>query len=309
MVPELGWTAAFVATSVSLATPLLATALGEVVAERAGVLNIGLEGMMLAGAFAGFAAAHGTGSPWLGLVAGVAVGVAMALAFAVVTITLLGDQIVAGTALNILAVGATGVAYRSLYGVTGSALSAPTFEPLRVPLLGDLPFLGEAFFAHNVLVYATFALVVPTHWFLHRTRWGLALRAVGEHPRAADTVGVPVFRVRYAAVLLGGGLAGASGAYLSLAHANTFVEGMTAGRGFMALAIVIFGKWSPWGALGGALLFGAANALRFRFGALGLDVPYQVFLALPYAVVLAALALFVGRARAPAALTQPYARE
>lgn len=301
--------APLLAATLALAAPLLATALGELLAQRSGMLNIGLEGMMLVGAFAGFVAAYRTGSPWLGVALGAAAGAAAAALFGLSTITLAGDQIVTGAAVNILAAGATGVAYRATFGVTGSALTCPTLPPVPVPLLEGLPVLGEALFRQNGFVYGAFLLVPAVAWALGRTGWGLGARAAGEHPRAADAAGIDVARARWTCVLLGGALAGASGAYLSVGHANTFVEGMTAGRGFMALAIVIFGKWSPAGALGGALLFGLANALRFRFGAAGSEVPYHFFLALPYLVTLAALALFVGRARAPAALAQPYSRE
>lgn len=291
------------------ATPLLLAALGETLVERAGVLNIGLEGILLTGAFAGMASCYFTSSPITGVLLGALSGAVLTLLFAWVAIDLGANQIVVGVSLNLFASGLTGVLYRGLFGVTGQALTVTTFSVLPIPLLSDLPFFGPALFQQTALVYAAVLLVPALHFFLFRTRGGLQLQAVGEHPQAAETLGVAVNRVRKSALLLEGFLAGIAGSYLSLAYSNTFVEGMSAGRGFIALAIVIFGRWRPIGVLGGALFFGAATALQFHLQALGSTVPYQFVLMLPYLLTLAALALAGTRLAAPAALGQPYKRE
>jgi simple sugar transport system permease protein len=271
-----------------LAAPLLLAALGELVVERAGVVNIGIEGMMLAGAFTGFAVGLASGSPAAGAAAAVGIGALAGLLFAAFAMARKADQIVVGMALSLLALGATGLVSRALY-----AGAVPTG-----PSAGDWAFVGAAALAVPLVAVA-----------LARTRWGLRLRAVGESARAADAEGVPVDLVRTLALLVGGAFAGLAGASLSLSQSNTFSEGMTAGRGFIALAIVIFGRWRPAGVLAAALFFGAATALQFRLQARGLDVPYPAFLMLPYAVTLLALAIGTGGARAPADLGRPWQRE
>ncbi len=292
-----------------MSVPLLMTSVGEIFAERSGVINIGLEGMMLSGAFFGMVGSYCTGNPWVGLIVGSLGGVALALIFSLLSISLGADQVVVGTAVNIFALGITGVLYRAMFGVTGAALMVETFQTEKIPFIKDIPFFGPVFFQHNLLVYMAFVSVPIAAFILFRTRVGLHIRAVGEHPQAADTSGIDVVKMRYICILISGFAAGCAGSYLSLAYSNTFIEGMSAGRGFIALAIVIFGKWHPWGALGAALFFGAANALQFQFQALGLDVPYQFFLMLPYILTLLVLAGFVGRSTAPAALARPYRRE
>ncbi len=290
------------------ATPLLLAALGELVVQRAGVINIGLEGILLSGAFAGMVGSYLSGSPLLGLVLGGLSGILLAALFAFLTVGLGADQIVIGVSVNLLATGLTGVWYRGLFGVTGQALTVHTLPPLPLPLLSALPFFGPALFQHTAIVYVALLLVPLAGWWLFHTRAGLQLQAVGEHPQAAETLGIPVRGVRSAALLVEGGLGGIAGSYLSLAYANTFIEGMTAGRGFIALAIVIFGQWRPAGALGGALLFGAATALQFHLQALGSAIPYQFVLTLPYGLTLLALVLAGTRIAPPAALGQPYKR-
>jgi ABC-type uncharacterized transport system permease subunit len=295
-------------SAVIMAIPLLLAALGELFAERAGVINVGLEGMMLAGALAGVAGAFFGRSPWLGVLAGVAAGVLMAALFAGVTVSRGADQVVAGTALNLLALGATGAAFRAISERLTVPLIAPTFAALAVPGLAGVPVVGEAFFHHNVLTYAASALVPLAALALFHTRWGLKLRAAGENPAAADTMGVRIPRARWEAVLLGGALAGLAGVFLAIGHVRTFSEDMIAGRGFIALAVVIFGRWNPWGIGAAALLFGLAQGLSYSFQALNLRAPYQLFLALPYLVTLAALVTRGGRSPGPAALAQPYHR-
>lgn len=299
---------ALAASTVTMAVPLLLAALGELIAERAGVINIGLEGLMLIGAFAALVVAWFVASPGLAACAALATGALFGAGFAFFVVRCNANQVVAGTALNLLAFGLTGVAYRAIFGVTGAALTIAGTAALPIPLLSRLPVVGTSLFSQSVLAYASFALVPCIGFFLARSVPGLKLRMVGENPYAAETQGVRVARVRTAALVACGALAAAGGAYLALAYAKTFVEGMSAGRGFIALAIVIVGRRTAAGVLAAALFFGFATALQFHFQALGLAVPFQLFLILPYAMTLAVLAGFVGRASAPAALGQPYER-
>lgn len=289
-----------------LAAPLLLAALGELLVQRAGIVNVGIEGGMLSGAFAGFAVAVATGSPALGVAAAAAAGCALACLFAAFAVLRRADQIVVGMAVNLLALGATGLGARALYA--GAPPQAPTVPVLALPALSEWPGLG-ALFSQTPFVYAGVCLAGALALFLGRSRAGLRLRAVGESARAADAEGVPVEAVRFAALAAGGLLTGVAGASLSLSLADTFTEGMSAGRGFIALAVVIFGRWSAGGVLGAALFFGAATALQFRLQARGWGVPYPVFLMFPYVVTLVVLALASGRARPPGDLGRPYRRE
>ena len=289
------------AAAVGIATPLALAATGETLAERSGVVNLGIEGAMLFGALGGAIGATVAG-PAAGLGFGVLAGVLVAVLFAAVAIGAGADQIISGTAVTLASVGLTGTIYRQFYGPAGVGLSIPTLAPLPIPALSQLPLVGEALFAQPVTTYLTFLLIPLTWWFLFRTRPGLALRAAGEDPVAARAAGVPVRVTRVAAVLAGGAFAGLAGAALVLAQVGTFTERMTAGRGFVAIAIVVLGRWNPVGAGLAALLFGLATAAQFAFQAAGLDVPYQLFLMLPYLLTLLALAGVVGRVKAPAAL-------
>jgi ABC-type uncharacterized transport system permease subunit len=298
---------ALLEAAVRLALPLLLAALGELIVERAGVINIGTEGTMLVGAFAGFAAGVATGSPAAGLLAAAAAGAGVGLLFGLFAVVRRADAIVVGTAVNLAALGATGLLARALYG--GAVPAGPTLAALPVPGLAELPLLGPVLFRQSGLVYLALALVPLLALALRRTRPGLRLRAVGESARAADAQGVPVRRTRLAAIVAGGALAGVAGASLSLLQSNTFTEGMTAGRGFIALTIVIFGRWQPAGVLAAALFFGAASALQHRLQARGTAIPYQLSLMLPYLLTLAVLALAAGRSVAPADLGRPYTRE
>jgi len=288
------------ASAIALATPLLLAALGELVTERAGVLNIGMEGLVLTGAFAGMLGCHASGSPLVGMVAACAAAAAVGALFALWVVVLDADQVVAGAAVNLLALGMTGVAYRSFFGMTGAALTVATFAPLRIG--PDLPVLAPL--RQPAPVYVALALVPIVWLLLFRTRFGLRLRAAGEAPDAAESLGVHVGALRWAAILVGALLAGAAGGYLALAYSNTFVEGMSAGRGFIALAIVVFGRWRPLGVLAGALVFGVANALQFQLQAAGIIVPYHLLLMLPYVLTLVVLALASRASAAPAALGQ-----
>jgi simple sugar transport system permease protein len=294
--------AGFLEATVRIATPLGLAALGETVTERSGVINIGLEGSMLGGALAAAMAAHWTGSPWAGVFAGWLAGAAIAAIFAVFTIGLRGDQIVVGTAITLASVGATGAIYRAAFGVTGTALSLPTLAPLGVPGLESIPVVGVALFRQSVPTYLLYVAAAAIWALFARTQLGLAIRAAGESPSAAEAAGLQVARLRFGATLFGGGMAGLAGATLVLAQAGTFAERMTAGRGFVAIAIVVLGRWRPLGVFAAALLFGAASALEFAFQAIGFNVPYQFFLMAPYVVSLLALAGVFGRAQAPEAL-------
>ena len=301
--------ASLLQSTVKMAVPLLLAAVGEVLVERAGVLDIGLEGKMLAGAFVGMVVTWATGSPFVGVLAAALVGVLLAAVSAYLVVYCLANQVVVGTAINLLSLGATGVAYRAVFGITGAALTISGLQAWRIPLLSSLPVVGEALFAQTWLGYVAFACVPAAAWFLVRTVPGLRLRTVGEDPLAAEAQGIRVRAVRALAMLVSGALAGTAGAFLAVGYSRTFIEGMSAGRGFIALAIVVFGRWTPYGALGGALVFGFATALQFHFQALGLPVPYQFFLVLPYVLTLLILAGFAGQRQPPAALGVPYESE
>jgi simple sugar transport system permease protein len=300
--------------SVRTATPLALAALGETVVERSGVINIGLEGVVLAGAFGGLLAASAVGvgagaasgvggALAIGFLGAAAAGVALAAVFALFAVSLRADQIVTGTAINLLALGLTGALYRGLYGPTGAALSLPTTGTTRIPWLADIPVVGQALFDQPAPTYLVYLAAPLIWWWLTRTHAGLGLRAVGERPEAARVAGIRVARVRWLALLFGGALGGLSGGTLVLAQTGTFAEGMSAGRGFIAIAIVVLGRWHPLGALAAAFVFGAASALQYVLQAMGWALPYQLFLALPYVLTLLALAGLAGRrATTPAGL-------
>ena len=293
----------FLAATIRTAVPLALAALGELLVERTGLINIGLEGAILAGAFGALVGASHQGV-MLGFAGAIVAGVLVAMLFAALVVWARADQIITGTALTLLSVGATGTLYRAIYGSSGVALSIPTSAPFSIPGLARLPMIGTALFAQPPVTYIVYVIAPCMAWWLARTHAGLALRAIGERPDAAEAAGVAVDRVRTLAILCGGALGGLAGGTLVLAQAGTFAEGMSAGRGFIAIAIVVLGRWTPLGVVGGALLFGAASALQFAFQAMGWNAPYQVFLAVPYLLTLAALASAVGRARAPESLGQ-----
>lgn len=292
---------AFLEASVRTATPLLVAAIGELVVERAGVINIGLEGALIGGAFGALVGAS-VGSTAIGYIAAVLAGALIALVFALFVVRLRADQIITGTAVTLLAVGLTGTLYQAFYGEAGAALSIPTSGPVPIPGLAAVPVIGPAFFAQPIITYIAYLGVPILWWWLYHTRVGLALRAIGERPEAAETVGVRTSQVRIIAILFGGAMGGLSGATLVLAQAGTFAEGMSAGRGFIAIAVVALGRWHPVGVAIAALLFGAASASQFLFQTMGWALPYQLFLGLPYALTLTALARVGARALAPAAL-------
>ena len=290
-----------------LATPLIYAAVGETFTERAGVINIGLEGVMLCGGLAGFLAAYYTGSLTAGVLAALGIGLLLGLLFAFFAVTLKANQIVIGTALNLAGLGVTGFIIRVLN--SGNALDGidHPFRVLDIPVVSGWPLVGTVLFQHNLMTYATVLLVPAATWVLYHTGFGLALRAAGEHPKAADTAGINVSLHRYAATMLGAMLTALGGAYLSIAQTNVFGEGMTAGRGFIALAVVVFGRWTPLGVTGASLLFGLFYALQLRLQAIpGIGVPYQLFQALPYLVTILTLLSLRGRSAAPKALGVAY---
>ena len=292
----------FLEATVRFATPLGLAALGECVSERAGVINIGLEGAIICGALGATVAAGSVGAG-MGFVAGALAGVAIAALFALFTVWMRADQIITGTAITLLAAGLTGTLYQTVYGPSGVGLAIPTVGSIAIPGLSSIPLVGRAFFAQPVLTYLLYALAPLTAWWMYRTHAGLALRAIGERPEAAIAAGVRPRWIQTLAVLFAGALAGLAGATLVLAQAGTFVENMSAGRGFIAIAIVVLGRWHPMRVLGAALLFGAARSLDTVFQAMGWrEVPYQAFLAIPYLLTLVVLAVASSRAQAPAAL-------
>ena len=300
----------FIAAAVRIATPLLFAALGGILSERAGVFAVGLEGMMLTGAFAGVVATHGSGLILLGLVASIAGGMMLAGVVAIATTRFRADQMVTGLAVNILALGLTSFLLRGL-GAAGGApiIRVTTLPSLRVPWLADLPFVGPVLFQQPALTYLAVALTVVMFVFLVRTRPGLTLRAVGENPTAVFAVGGDPLRVRVIAVIACGAMAGLAGAVLSLQQVGTFTDGMTHGRGYLALAAIIVGRWMPGGALVGCFVFGAADALQLRVQTIRLPVSSYVIQMLPYIVSLAVLAGLSRTARMPAAIGFPLIRE
>lgn len=291
----------FLEGMVRTATPLALAALGETLVERAGVINLGLEGAIMAGAFGALVGA-GLAGVGVGFAAAAAAGLVVGAAVALFAVTLRADQIITGTAVTLLALGVTGALYRALYGSAGAALSLPTSAPVSLPGLSTIPVVGRALFAQPPVAYAALLAVPALWWWLARTHAGLALRAVGENPDAARSAGISVARVQWGALLAGGAMGGLAGGTLVLAQVGTFAEGMSAGRGFIAVAIVALGRWHSGGTALAALLFGAASALQYLFQALGLALPYQLFLAVPYLLTLVALAAAASRTSSPAAL-------
>ncbi len=293
-------------TSVSRATPLALGAMAGILCEKSGVVNIAIEAMMLFAAFSGAVGASVTGNLWVGLSVGLAAGAAVAYLHAGLSISFRVDQIISGTVLNIVVLGVTSFLAGGLLRSYPDLNKAGTFAQVHVPLLSRIPVLGQVLFQQNVFVYVMYALVPLLTWTLAHTRWGLRVRAVGEHPGAADAVGVDVAGVRFRAVVLGGAVAGLAGSFLSLGSLGSFEADMTAGRGFIALAAMIVGRWKPVGALGAALLFGFTEALQTKLAIIGTPVPSQFLLMAPYVVTLVVVAGFVGRSRPPAADGVPY---
>jgi ABC-type uncharacterized transport system permease subunit len=299
-----------------LATPTALAAVGETFSERAGVINLGLEGIMLTGALASFLGAFYTGDPWLGVAAGVVAGVGLAAFMAFLSVTLKTPQVINGVALVLLALGATSFIYDKLFGVSATPPQIRGTPTVEIPGLSAIPGLGPILFSQNVLIYLSLALIGLVWWLLFRTHFGLRVRAVGEAPGAADAAAVAVDRMRWWAVLVGGAMAGLGGAVLVIAQLRLFTHNVTAGRGWVAIALVIFGRWNPVWVLAGAFLFGFTDALQLRIqantGGIESAVPFEIFQALPYLVTVIAVTLYGVRARReaqPAALGVPYEKE
>jgi ABC-type uncharacterized transport system permease subunit len=295
------------AAALRMATPIVYASLGGIFSERVGIINIGLEGMMLTSAFTGVTVSHYTRNPWLGVLAAVLVGGLLAFFHAVLTVKFSGDQIVSGTGINIFATGFTAYMSQVIWGSRGASDSVPGLEDISIPLLRDVPVLGQIIGTHSPLVYIMIIVTLLSYVVLFRTPLGLRIRAVGEHPTAAETAGIDVLRIKYLCVTASGMLAGLGGAFLSLGHLNLFAWGMTGGRGFIAMAAMIFGKWMPFGAFWASFLFGLADALQMRLQALGL-LPPQIILTIPYLLTIAVLAGVVGKATPPSDY-KPYVKE
>ncbi len=293
-------------SGIRLATPYLYAGIGETFGQRSGVLNLGVEGQMLLGAFAAFYAVQRTGSLLLGLVAAIIVGGLMGLAMAFVSVTLRAKQGISGIGFFLFGLGMSDLLFQTLLG---KVQTVSGFRPLPIPILSDIPVLGPIFFNQSLLVYTAYLLVPVADFVMNKTTLGLKIRAVGENPEAADSLGVSVARVRYITVTLGGVLSGIAGASLSIALLNVFQQNLTSGLGFIAVALVYFGGWRAWGLLAGALLFSMVNALQLWVQVLGIPIPSEFAVMMPYVLTIVALVIAVQRVRPPTALTKPFIRE
>jgi general nucleoside transport system permease protein len=297
---------AILLTVITAATPLVLASLGELVTERAGVLNLGVEGMMVMGAVLAFAATQATGSPYIGILAGIACGALFSLLFGFLTLTLVANQVATGLALTILGLGISGQIGEPYVGMSGIKL-----QPITIPLLSDIPFLGPLLFKQDIIFYLSIALVFGVNWFLFRSRSGLKIRAIGDSHASAHALGIHVIRTRYLAVMFGGACAGLAGAQLSLVYTPQWVENMSAGRGWIALALVVFASWRPLRLLAGGYLFGAVSISQLHAQALGIGIPSQFLSALPYIATVVVLILISHNRRmtlinTPASLGKPF---
>lgn len=295
------------ASAIRMATPIAFAALGGIFSERAGIINIGLEGMMLTCAFSAVATTHFLGNPWLGVLVALLIGALLGLLHGLITIKFAGNQIVSGTGINILALGLTAFMSQVIWGSRGASDAVQGIDPISIPIIKDIPIIGGIIGVHSPLVYILIISVAISYIILFKTPFGLRIRAVGEHPAAADTAGVNVFKTKYYCLIISGILTGFGGAFLSLGHLNLFAWGMTGGRGFIALAAMIFGGWMPLGAFGASLLFGFSDALQMRLQTLGV-LPPQIILTIPYILTIIVLAGVIGRVTPPSDY-KPYVRE
>lgn len=293
------------ASGIRLSTPYLFAAIGETFGQKSGVLNLGVEGQMLLGAFAAFYVALTTGNLWLGLLTAIIVGALMGLAMAYVTVNLHAEQGISGIGFYLFGLGMSDLLFQKLMGTVETVKG---FPQLYIPVLSDIPYIGEIFFKQNILVYFAY-LLVPLGWFvLNKTTLGLKIRSVGENPDAADSLGVSVARIRYFTIILGGILSGVAGASMSIALLNVFQQNMTSGLGFIAVALVYFGAWRPIGVLGGALLFSLINSLQLWIQVLSIPIPSDLAVMMPYVVTILVLVATVSKVRAPSALSKPFER-
>jgi ABC-type uncharacterized transport system permease subunit len=301
-------TIAVLVSAIHLAVPLIYPTLGGLISERSGVMNIGMEGMMLVGAFGGTVTAYAVGNAWVGFLAALVAGLAVGAILAVLCVTLRADQVVAATAINLFGAGLTAALIPAVWGVDGTSPSVTEIHPWSVPMLSKLPAVGTVFSGLTIIDYGALVAALAVWWVVFRTDAGLRLRACGESPQAADSVGVSVIRTRFLAVTVSGAFAAAGGAYLSLVSLGVFQASMTQGRGYLALAAMIFGKWRVWPGVLVCVLFGLADAVQLRLQIVDAHLPPDLLMALPYLLALVALATFVGRASAPAAVGRPFAR-
>ena len=299
----------FLSSDIRTVTSILLCALGLVFSSKAGIVNIGAEGMMLTGAFMGVLGSYLTGSVWLGVLIAMLSATAIALIFGFFTITLRADQTVVGTAINTLALGLTSTFSRLIFGMNAAPPQIDSFTPITVPGLSAIPVLGSSLFSQHLPVYIMYLLIPVCFFVMYKTNLGLKIRSVGENPLACDTLGLNVHRIRYGTVIFSGIMAGFGGAFSSLALQSFFTEGMIAGRGYMAVAAVVFGKYNPIGVVGACLLFGAGEALQYRLQAANTDIPFQFLVMLPYLLTVLALCGLAGRPREPKSMGQPYPSE
>ena len=298
------------AAGIGLAAPLLIAALGELYAERSGVLNIGIEGMMLSGAWGGFVAVHFTKNLWIGLLAAILTGLILALLNGLLAITFKVNQVVSGIAINILTAGLTMYLYRVIFGIPLLPITIKPFQKISIPILSNIPYLGDIFFNHNMMVYLAFLLVPVAYYILYNTSFGLEIRSVGEKPEVVDSAGLNVFRMRYIGMLISGAMAGLGGAFYSLAYLNIFSNNIISGRGFIAFSAVIFGGWHPVRIMIATLIFGVADALSTRILTAGIKIiPYELLLSLPYLVTIIATLLLSRKSVSPGSLGVAYEKE
>lgn len=297
---------ALLSATLRMSVPLIYVAVGETYSERAGVMNIGLEGLMLIGACIAYTTVYFTGSLLIGFLSAMLASMIFGIGFGFLVVNLKVNQIVIGAAINMIGLGITGFIYRDIFASTGRISAIAPVKALPIPFLSDIPIIGPIFFNQNLLVYLVFVIVPLAGFILNKTSLGLAIKAVGEHPRAVDSVGLPVQKLRFVTILFSAAMCGLSGAYLSIAHANQFVEGMVAGRGFIALTLVPFAAWRISGVFWGGLLFGAAYAIQLRLQVADLQVPYQFLQILPYILTLFVLIFARNRSEQPKAMCVPY---
>lgn len=301
------FTSLFTAT-IRLAMPILYAALGQIFTQKAGILNLGVEGTIVIGAMTAFTVTFFSGSLWLGLLVAIIVGMLWSSIMAWLSNTMNANQVIAGIGLNILGIGIASYLYRIFFGVQMLPPQVTPFPVISIPYLSELPFIGQVLFQNNILVYLAFVLVLVTWFVMERTTFGLRIKMVGEHPRAADAKGINVRLIRNLAVIIGGAYAGAAGAYMSTAYMNLFTDNLVSGQGYMAVAVVIFAKFRPLWAMVGSFVFVLANALQMRLQAIGVEVPNQIMLMLPYVVTIFALVSTSRKAQMPSAYTKPFVR-
>lgn len=302
---QLSVIAGILTSAIRLATPYLYAAIGEAFSQTSGVVNLGVDGIMLMSAYASFFIVLNTGNIWFGLLAGIVVGLLMGLLMSFISVTLKAEQGISGIGLYMFGLGLSSLLFKTTIGTVKTVIG---FQPVKIPLLSDIPVIGDIFFNHSLLVYGAFLLVPIAWWVMEKTTWGLRIKSVGQNPAAADSLGVNVDRVRYTSVCIGAMLAGIAGASLSISLLNLFQENLTAGQGFIAVALVYFGGWKPVGILWGALLFSTVNAFQLWMQVLGVKIPSDVAIMLPYLLTIAALAITINRVRQPAALNKPFER-